>query len=218
MPQKVIDITGQKFNRLTVIERSHFKNKNTYWKCICECGNETIIRGRAIRNGETKSCGCLNKEVVSKNSKTLKLKHGGCVKKNSLYTAWMNIKGRCSNKNKPEYKNYGGRGIRMYSSWKNDFSEFKEWALNNGYEEGLTIDRIDVNGNYEPNNCKWATRTEQANNKRNTVYVMYEGELRSINEVSKLTGLRQQLLQSRKKKGLTDAEIVSKIIKKNQYG
>lgn len=190
------DLTGQKFGRLTVLQYEYFKlyknrTKHYYWRCRCECGNEKIINGISLKKGVTKSCGCLQKEQTSNKNKT----HG--LTDSRLFIIWANIKARCYNKNNPSYKNYGNRGIKMYQEWLNDFMNFYNWAITNGYKENLTIDRIDVNGNYEPNNCRWITNKEQQNNRRNNHYVTYNNETHTLAEWAKITNIKYSTLERR---------------------
>lgn len=179
---KLINIVGQKYGRLTVIEYAgKFKDGHmSAWRCKCDCGNEVVVIGRNLKNGNTKSCGCIAKEI-NKNCDLFK-KHGYSGTK--LYAVWKGIIQRCFNKNNKEYKNYGGRGITICREWKNDFVNFYDWAISNGYEEKLTIDRINVNGNYEPSNCRWATTKTQSRNRRNNHYITYRGETKTIKEWS----------------------------------
>ena len=208
---KFIDLTGQKYNRLTVIERASdyiFKNgtRNTRWKCKCDCGNEVIVSTSHLRSGHTKSCGCYAKEVSIQNG--LKKKHG--LKDSRVYRIWSCMKTRCYNKKDEHFKDYGERGIVVCDEWKDDFQAFYDWSMSHGYADNLTIDRIDVNGNYEPSNCRWVTQKEQSNNKRTTPFVTFNGVTKTLFEWSEITGIKYQTLFYRYKVGKTPAEILKK--------
>lgn len=159
------DLTGNKYGRLIVIERDGRKNKRTTWRCKCECGNEKVIAGADLKSGRVHSCGCLKKELMAAKQTT----HGMC--RTRLHAIWGNMKARCYNDNNKEYHRYGGRGIKVCEEWCNDFIKFNEWAISNGYREGLQIDRIDNDGNYEPSNCRWVTKKENGNNTSKSIRI-----------------------------------------------
>ena len=158
------DLTGQRFGRLIVKE--HVKrNPNCPsggWLCLCDCGNETIFATNPLTSGRVKSCGCYNRErlVGSHINQT----HG--MSKTRLFTTWRNMRVRCYSEKDKRYPHYGGRGITVCDEWRDSFEAFRDWALANGYNDDLTIDRIDPDGNYEPSNCRFITRAENNKNRR----------------------------------------------------
>lgn len=178
---KLKDLTGQRFGRLVVMERAESYiqpsgQKKTQWRCKCDCGNEIITVGYNLTRGLTTSCGCVRTERLIKMNKT----HG--KSNHILFSKWEHMKDRCCNPNDKRYKNYGGRGIKICDEWLNSFESFYKWSIENGYEDGLTIDRINVNGNYEPNNCRWTTWNIQCNNRTNNVYIEYNGETKTLKQ------------------------------------
>lgn len=152
---------GDKFGRLTIIEQTpQRKQRCIIYKCRCDCGNIVFVKGTNLKKGYTKSCGCLQKEMSTEANKT----HG--QSKTKLYYVWQRMKQRCNNKSNRAYKYYGGRGIYVCKEWNDDYISFYEWSVNNGYKEGLTIDRIDNNEGYSPNNCRWVTMKVQSENRK----------------------------------------------------
>lgn len=189
-----IIIEGTKFNDLTVIRKTKEKSNESYlWLCRCDCGNEVKVKKWNLTSGNTKSCGCLKMESVKKmNQKNTT--HG--MTRTKLYRVWESMKRRCDSDKAERYPNYGGRGITYCDEWK-EFSGFHKWAKNNGYKEGLSIDRIDVDGNYEPGNCRWVTLEEQSFNKTNSRKVPYKDKELTIAELAKETGKTYHLLYQR---------------------
>lgn len=183
------DITGQKFSRLTALYRLHNdKRKRVHWLCICECGNFTEAASNNLLNSKIKSCGCLHNKG---NHTTHRQIH------TRLYRIWSNMKDRCTNSNTPSYKNYGGRNIVVCDEWQADFMAFYNWAMNNGYQDDLTIDRIDVNGNYEPSNCRWRDKKAQARNTRRNNNITIKGETRCLSEWCEILNLNYNTIHDR---------------------
>lgn len=159
------DISNQRFGRLVALRRVGTEKYNggsrAVWECVCDCGNVINARGSALTTGNTKSCGCLQKERASESHL---IKHGGSYTR--LYRIWHDMKSRCANPNAINYKYYGGAGVSVCEEWSSSFERFSEWANANGYSSELTLDRIDPYGNYEPGNCRWTTWSVQNKNKR----------------------------------------------------
>lgn len=190
MKRRYEDLIGRQFGRLTVIAYDHEEPKyRHYWRCKCACGKETVVLASHLKSGDCQSCGCSMGPVKHRESGT------------RLYHVWINMKSRCNNPNHPSYANYGGRGITVCQEWLNDFEAFRDWALSNGYSSDLTIDRIDNNVGYSPNNCRWATYTRQARNKRNNTNITFNGETHTVGEWSELTGINASTLKSRLNRG-----------------
>ncbi|MYW24988.1 hypothetical protein GTY48_15580 [Bacillus thuringiensis] len=181
-----VDLTGKTFGRLTVLSLSHKARNGTYFNCICECGVEKKVVRNKLTTGKTVSCGCYHKEKVTK--------HGD--HKTRLYGIWKGMKDRCFLPTKKRYEDYGGRGITVCKEWL-DYSNFKEWSMSNGYEEHLTIERKDFNGNYTPNNCEWIPLEEQLKNTRRSVFITYEGETRVLSDWARYFGINYQTLKGR---------------------
>jgi hypothetical protein len=195
--EEINSLIGKTFNRLTVLGvAGKDKRGATLFLCKCSCGQTTTALAYKLRSGEKKSCGCLSKEMAKKRL----TKHGECGTR--LHVLWKSVKSRCYNKNNLNYKNYGGRGIKMYEEWKSNFTSFRDFMLSIGYDETLptgeqTIERIDVNGDYEPNNCKLISKREQNYNKRNNHYVTYKGETKTVSELAEEYGIDVDIILNR---------------------
>ena len=185
------DLTGKRFCRWFVEGRApNDIHRHSMWYCVCDCGTRRIVSGINLRSGDSKSCGCLNNE-----RRYERVKHGGSGTR--LYHIWKNIKSRCYNVNSPRYSEYGGRVILMCDEWKNDFSLFRDWAINNGYNDSLTIDRIDNNGCYSPDNCRCVNNTIQQNNKRNNHLITFNGKTQTMSQWSKELGIDAKIISHR---------------------
>lgn len=190
------DMTGKTFGRLTVIKLDGFdKRGEAYWLCKCICGKKKVVSGNKLRSGNTRSCGCFREENRTNLRKTHGMSASG-KKKNRLYNIWLGMKSRCESQTHPEYPLYGGRGISVCSEW-HSFEAFALWAFSCGYQEKLSIDRIDVNGPYSPENCRWATNEQQQNNKRNNHLLTVDGETHTIAEWSKISGIKYDTIERR---------------------
>lgn len=195
------DLTGNRYGNLVVSKLHPTTRGDAYFECICDCGNTKVIRGQELKSGKATNCGCLRKKVVPKN-KT----HG--MSKTRLFKIWVGMRQRCENHNNHKYEIYGGRGIKVCNEWK-EFIPFMEWAYSNGYKDNLTIDRIDPDGNYEPENCRWANANQQARNTRQTVFLTYNEETKSAAEWSEITGIKLDTITRRKRDGWTDEKCLT---------
>ncbi|MCD8376221.1 MAG: hypothetical protein LUD69_04705 [Oscillospiraceae bacterium] len=185
------DLTGNRYGRLVVVSEAEYKKPYRMWNCVCDCGNTTVVRGTSLTSGHTTSCGCFQRDCAS----SANTKHG--MYKHRLYRIYGHMVRRCCDEREAGYKNYGGRGIRVCDGWKNSFEKFAEWAYDNGYQDDLTIDRIDVNGNYEPSNCRWVTQKVQANNTRRNRMLEFNGETHTMGQWADILGLSYNLVDSR---------------------
>lgn len=186
---KIIDITGQKFNMLTVLSFSKRENGRSYWMCKCDCGNIVERNSNSFKSNMTKSCGCL----AMKACKIVRKTHG--LSKSRTYTIWQGMRNRCNDENYKNYNNYGGRGIRVCDRWMESFENFYEDMGNRPNE--MSLDRKDVNGNYCKENCKWSTSKEQNNNRRNNHYIEYKGEIKTIQQWADEFNLKYKTLYDR---------------------
>lgn len=211
----VKDLMGQRFGRLVVIEKLPSKEGKCWWKCKCDCGGFKDVPTAYLTSGSTQSCGCLAKETRRKygkiNCKKASESHTSHRLSNTKeYFVWKNMIQRTSNPKNNNYHNYGGRGIKVCEEWKN-LENFYKWCCESGYKEELEIDRIDVNGNYEPSNCRWITKKQQLNNKRDNVRVEINGVTHTLTEWSEITGINVSTLQYRYYGGDRGERLIRKV-------
>ena len=190
-----MDLTGQKINGILVLKKIGVnKRHKSIFLCKCFCGNEFICIGSNLKNGNTGSCGCLAKKV-SRNNGLKNRKHN--LTNTRLFNIWHNMKQRCFDKNCKSYKYYGNRGIIMCKDWKDNFINFYNWSVNNGYDNNLSIDRIDNNRNYEPSNCRWVNNKVQANNRRSNHIIEYNNQKHTLKEWSEILNIDYDKLKSK---------------------
>lgn len=206
MGRKKIDLTGKKFGMLTAISIDHKKGSRVYWNCICDCGGKRIVSNDHLRKLENTDCGCTRRHKANWK------KHGMCNSR--LYGIWSLMKERCFNPKRKEYKNYGGRGITVCQEWL-DSKSFIEWALNNGYSNELTLDRINNNGDYCPDNCRWISKAEQMNNRRNNHIIVFNNQAKTLTQWAKEYGFTYAQLYKRLKLGWSFEKSITEPIKSN---
>lgn len=206
---KFIDLTGQRFNRWVALSYEG----DARWLCKCDCGTIKKVHRSHLKSGKSKSCGCLSREIAS-NSICMRNKTHGLYESNlRLYNIWHSIKQRCYYDKNINYRNYGGRGITLCDEWLNNFKSFYDWAMKNGYDKNAprgkcTIDRIDVNGNYEPNNCRWVTQKQQSRNKRTNRFITCNGETKTIADWCEEKGLCHTTICDRLKAGYSEEQAI----------
>lgn len=192
---KAEDLTGQRFGKVTVLSRAaNNKHGRAVWLCKCDCGNEKEIAAANLKSGRTTSCGCYSRGLKRKTGT-----HG--MTNTRIFHEWQSMLQRCNNPNNQRYEDYGGRGIKVCDEWIDSFVSFCEWSMDNGYDEALTLDREDVDGNYSPDNCRWVTNFEQQSNKRNNRIIECNGEKHILNEWARITGLNAQTIAWRIDRG-----------------
>ena len=207
-----IEMVGKRFGMLVVVRRAEDHvckgsgERKRRWECRCDCGNTTYATTGDLRKGDVKSCGCIVSEIRRRNS----TKHGQSGTK--LHNIWRAMRRRCTDKNAKDYKWYGGRGIRVCREWDEDFISFYEWAKSSNYVDGLTIDRIDSDGDYCPENCRWATVKEQCNNRTNNKTYTLDGETHTIAEWSEITGIPYSTLYMRLYNGWCFEDAIQRLI------
>ena len=177
MPKK-IELTGKRFGKIKVVSKKGIEKGCVIWNCVCDCGKELEISTGRLNFGNVKSCGCVKRQMIIERNTT----HG--KSKTRLYEIWVGMKKRCYNPKSKAYERYGGRGITICPEWLDDFMNFYNWSMANGYSDDLSIDRINVNGNYEPDNCRWSTRKEQSCNTRRTKLFNHNGKAKTLKQIS----------------------------------
>lgn len=207
------NLLGRRFGRLVVMKRAeNGKDGRVRWLCKCDCGNEKIVIAKLLINGCTKSCGCLNSEKAAERAHN-RAKHGEY--KTRLYSIWTGIKDRCYRPKTIGYKNYGGKGIKMCEEWQSYIS-FRDWAIANGYSNELTIDRINNEKDYCPENCRWATMKQQRHNSSQNRFIVYNNETHTIDEWSEITGINYHTISSRLRRGWNVADTLTKPVQKQR--
>lgn len=184
---KYDELSGKRFSLLTA-KRYNGSDKNGHatWECRCDCGNTAVVLAVNLKHGRTKSCGCLYKRPKT---------HGGTGTR--LYKTWCSMKERCYRENDKSFPRYGGRGIKVCDEWRDDFVTFRKWAEISGYDDTLSIDRIDPNGSYGPQNCRWVSMNEQAVNKRNNHFIEYGGKRLTLSQWERETGILASTIKAR---------------------
>lgn len=191
---KRIDLTNKKYNRLLVVSFNSSHKCGSYWNCVCDCGNSTKVLSSNLRSGLVKSCGCLSSETTSNRNKT----HG--LSNSNIYNVYKTMISRCCNINNKSYKYYGGRGISVCDRWLIGFEYFFQ-DMGGTYKQGLSIDRINVNGNYSPENCKWVTFEQQSRNRTDNVFIEYNGLVKTMKDWSVFYGLSHKTVWARINRG-----------------
>lgn len=201
----------RKYGRLTII-KPIIINKRKCFLCKCECGKETIVLASNLFSGHTESCGCLKKAIIENGAHTI---HG--LSKTRIYRIWKGMRKRCQNPNDYGYYKYGGRGIEVCPEWNENFLAFYYWAIEHGYNDTSSIDRIDNDKGYSPDNCRWSDASTQANNRRSNHLVSIGGEIHSIAEWSKIVGISQVTIYRRMRQGMSEEEAITKPRGVNQW-
>lgn len=199
---ELIDMTSQRFGHWFVLKRAQKnQNKKAMWICRCDCGREAVVVGCNLRSGITTRCkSCASREIATT--------HG--YSRTRLHNIWANMKARCKNKRCPTFKHYGGRGISVCKEWMESFEAFRDWALRNGYSEGLEIDRINNDGNYCPENCRWATRKQQNRNTSQNRMITINGTTKNISEWAELSGVNYFTIRWRLRNGISGENLLTK--------
>ena len=198
MRGRFMDLTGQRFGKLAVVNLVGKENNRYIWHCKCDCGVEKDIAARYLQEGKSHSCGCIR--IIGKPT------HGDSTSR--LHRIWKGMKDRCNNTNHKDYHLYGARGIKVCQAWNDDYSSFMQWAYANGYNDCLSIDRINNDGDYEPDNCCWADNVTQGNNRRTNRLIEIGGETHTMKEWANITGISYDIIKYRVKTGKTGLDLI----------
>jgi hypothetical protein len=201
--REVVDITGNKYGKLLVINREgRNKSNKITWKCRCDCGKEVIVTGNNLKNGHTQSCGCLHKEADLRKAKR------NNMSETKLGKAWYNMIYRATSPKNREAHRYLNRGITVCDEWRDSFESFVKWSMDNGYADNLSLDRINNNKGYSPDNCRWVNQLTQVRNRENTIYLEYKGEKKTLKEWADILGIKYQTLFNRLRDSKWDVESI----------
>lgn len=207
---RFIDLTGKTFSRLVVVgfaylkQRSSSRSRTSYWNVKCQCGSDVVVCGLHLTHNQVKSCGCLRREV----SRARSMKHGEAEIATPEYRAWQGMLNRCRNHNRPDFHRYGGKGISVCDKWAHSYESFLE-DMGRKPSSDHSLDRINPYGNYEPSNCRWATRLQQNRNTSRTVRFKFKGKLLTVGEIGELVGLSGRLIRERLTSGWPMSEATS---------
>lgn len=198
MPERIKVKTGDRYGRLAIVDEIVRREKGRFFLCQCDCGSESVVRLGHLRNGHTKSCGCLQSEAIVTTATT----HG--LYSHPLHSVWAGMKQRCNDKNDQSYERYGGRGIAVCQKWNKSFKAFHSWGIANGYQKGLTIERVDNNGSYEPSNCMWIPQSEQSKNTRRCIHIEVNGvSFQTLTDAANYFNVNINTAYARLKRNLT---------------
>ena len=214
------DLRGKRFGKLVAVIPIGKNNSGHYvWKCDCDCGNITTVSSTDLLQGLTQSCGCIQHDMLINRNKNILSKHH--LTNHPLYSRWSGMRKRCFNQNSSDYSNYGARGISVCDEWNNTdngFQNFYEWAINNGWSHNLTLDRIDCNGNYSPQNCRWVTNLQQQRNKRNTIKINYMGKEMSLRDICDENNISYNIVYQRLRNGMDIGNALNKPSRNKMIG
>lgn len=206
MMRKITPVKFEKSGKLKYLGEQKSINGRFSVKVSCECGTVKFMSKHYFNSGKAKSCGCSRRSIGKPNSET------------NLYHVWSSIKARCRNENHKSYERYGGRGITLHPDWLKDFELFKSWSLENGYEEGLSIDRIENDDGYHPENCRWTDQTTQNRNKSNVIWIEHEGEMKRLVDWAEELDIKPSVLHDRHRAGWETKDILDPNIRKSRVG